>query len=146
MFLEVKFHDNDFGRAMTSSLERLWKWVVSNNGHMTPRSKYLTISEIFLKLHEKEALEHIFKRMFVLESMLSNIEFETRGLYHKEDSYPFWKEGKKIDSDKMIETLKHYYGYMNIKIEFHNDKEFAKEWQNGEHAWLNIDTGEVETF
>ena len=142
MFLEVKFHDNDFSWALIQSLERLWGWVVDNNKNKGG----LTIEEVFLKLHKKEALEPMLKRIFILEQMLSGIEFETRGLYHKKETSPFLFDGKNIDSAKMCETLKHYYDYIDISIEFHEDKEFVKDGQNYEHGCLDLKTGEVDTF
>lgn len=31
-------------------------------------------------------------------------------------------------------------------IHFHHDSRFRKKWQNGEHAWLDFNTGKARTF
>ena len=137
-FLQVKFGDNDFGFPMEAALARLWGWVHKNNGHLVrvvPRS----IPQMFVELHKSGVLTTLVDRLFVLETLCSDIENATRGLY--------W-ETVDWDTKTIIGSLnaKQYESYLSCDLSFHADKSFASEWQNGEHAWLDLNNGEVETF
>lgn len=129
MFLEIKFHDNDFSLRFIYILDTLWKTVHNNRLFKNESSD----TEAFKDLHKKELLLPIIIRLVALEAhmheILSFVEF-TGGI-----KTPRW-----LTSDF---TTKYFN---DIDLEFHDTDEFTKEWQNGEHYYLNLKTGEVGQF
>lgn len=136
MFLEVKFHDNDFGGSLIDALERLWKMIhVNNDGFTVPPF----ISDIFIKLDQAGALKTMIERLWVLEHLANDVEYATRGLYDEQTNW----EDSKIEGP-FNDTF--YSDYLSCELEFHDTKEFADKWENSEHACLDLSTGKAMTF
>ncbi len=127
-YLIVKFYENDFGNPMVSALKRLWLWMDKNNRSYGVRS----LSDIFQELHKAGSLEPMLLRLFVLEELCCAVEFATRGLY--------WEE---VDWKKQLPPIVPC-NYLSCDIEFCETK--PKEWQNGEYGWLDLVTGNAETY
>ena len=136
-YLEVSFHDNDFGIPVTAALERLWKYVNDNNGHLT---NYLP--GIFYKLHESEHLSAFVRRLFVLEHLSRHIEFRTRGL-HRRGLPPTNPAVPPLDKP---DTVEHTNEYLKFEFRFHSDLGFTESDQNYESAAVDLETGEVKLF
>jgi len=139
-YLEIKFHDNDFSHAGKLAVQQLWNYLAENNRHMLSGE---TMTDIFKKLHEHEALESMIRRLWVLEILKTRVEWKTRGLYY--DSHPAFSNVKweeKAVTDPIEDT---HSDYLTFDIEFHKSDSFI-EWQNGEHIWMNIETGDANTF
>lgn len=139
-YLEIKFHDNDFSHAGKLAVKQLWSYLAENNRHMLSGE---TMTDIFKKLYEHEALESMIRRLWVLEILKTRVEWKTRGLYY--DFHPAfgkvkWEE--KAITDPIEDT---HSDYLTFDIEFHESDAFI-EWNNGEHIWLNIETGDANTF
>ena len=130
MFLEVKFHDNDFGRSLIDSLERLCKMIHYNNHGLT---------EIFIKLDQAGALKTMIERLWVLEHLSYDVEYATRGLDWAQVDF----KSSKIEGP-FDDTF--YSDYLSCELEFHDTKEFTDKWMNSEHACLDLDTGKAITF
>lgn len=143
-YLHIKFGDNDFGGCVESALKRLWGWVHENNAHCISTEKNdryfsnLSLAEMFVRLNRAGSLKPLISRMIDLEYMASNVEFETRGLYWKRVE---WKEKGNLSPMESLTSR-----YLSFDISFHKNKTFTKKWQNGEHAFLNLKTGEAKTF
>ena len=130
MYLEVKFHDNDFYNEFINALRILW------NKHPTP--------SLLKEVHDEGKLVSIIRRLIVAEYL------KTSALI------PLSKMGRmlnKLNKDTggyklvgTVETAEKYTEYFDIKLEFHETDEFTKEWHNFEHFYLNLETGEVEAF
>lgn len=138
IFIEVAFGDNDFGFPIVAALKRLWGYVHKNNAHLV-ESNSRTVPQMFYELHKHSALETMIKRLFVLETLCGSVEFKTRGLAYKKVD---WKE-------KIIKGphgFKGHDNYLGCAVKFHKTKKFTHKWQNGEHAWLDLETGESDTF
>jgi hypothetical protein len=141
-YMEIKFHDNDFSGHFTTALNRLWKYVDGNNGHMK------STSDIFKEMFDNDVLIPMIQKMLCIAIVESNIEFMTRGLYW--DKEPFnssinWNEH--IVKDPLKLHYEETYVILDKEdIEFHEDDSFTKKWQNGEHISLNLKNGYVETF
>lgn len=138
-YIDVKFGDNDFGLAMELALKRLWVYVNKNNGHIVGSFTKTTIPQMFESLHHAGVLEPMVKRLFVLEHLCGDVEFLTRGLYWEKVK---WGE-KKIDKQLGFKSLD---DYLSCDVSFHSNKKFMRKWQNGEHAWLNLNNGSADTF
>ena len=122
-YLIVEFGDNDFGIPIIAALERLWQYV-SKNAHVSSR-----IPEFFEKLHAVNALEPMIMRLFVLEHACYDVEFLTRCLV--------WD----FDKKELPETRLEYYLECPVKF-----SESLPEPDNGETAWLDLTTGEVQVI
>lgn len=141
-FLEVTYGDNDFGFPVTKALERLWEYVNGNNHSAGIKDSYfsgLSTVQIFYKLYKAKALETLIERLFVLEYLAFNVEHKTRGLYRA-----------KVDWDKCIiknpSKIDYENTYLSFDLKFRKSDNFKLKDQNGEHAYLNLENGEVETF
>ena len=129
MFLRIEFGDNDYSLIMTTALKRLWGYVNKNNGHIT----YVrTLTEMFVQLHESGSLENMIQQLFELEYLCSEVEHATRGLYFDNVDW----------SKKCFSDYKGYYLECNTTL--HESNTFTDE--NGECAWLNLKTGECESY
>ena len=146
MFLEVQFSDNDFGLPLVAALKRLWGWVHKNNTYMIVAGfSARTVPQMFEELHKAEVLEGMIKRLFVCETLAFDIEFATRGLAEERINTQW------IQMTKRFATISHKeldktQSYLQISVCLHDTNDFTKEWQNAEHAWLNLETGEADTF
>ena len=133
-WLEVQYHDNDFSWPVERGLERVWNFINENNRHLGA-----DISKIFARLHREKKLAPLFQRAFVLEELMGDVEFATRGL----ESPRIYKDGAEIKrkvSDKISEYI------MLDEIKFHKTDKFTNTCQNGEHAALNLLTGKARSF
>jgi len=115
-----------------SALQRIWAYMNKNNGHL---QDIRSLSAMFFELHKAGILHGLIQKAFELEYEYGHIEFATRGLYWEKVD---WKD-KKLGH---ITTTFHD----NFKIVFHNDADFTKKNQNGEHVFLNMQTGECGVF
>lgn len=131
-YLIVKFYENDYGNPMVSALKRLWTWMDKRNGRLGPPVGGRSLSEMFQELHKAGSLEPMLLRLFILEELCLAVEYATRGLYWKEVDW-------KIELPPLIPS-----NYLSCDIEFCETK--PKECQNGEYGWLNLVTGEAETY
>lgn len=140
MYIRIIFHDNDFGDPVRTGLLKLWEWVDLNNTHLLS-NKEKDLYKIFQQLHERGVLKTLLDRTIFLEYLHSESEFVTRGLYR--DTPTDYSDIKQIDADEIKKPIT---DYLNMKISFHKTNIFSKKWQNGEHAWLNLENGEVGIF
>jgi hypothetical protein len=139
MYLELLFHDNDFGMDICECLEKLWGYVRSNIQAYTPQER--NIAEAFAFLHKKQRLEPMLKKMLVLIATGHDVEWSTRGLHDKSGD-GFHKNVKPASED--IPRFEEYFE--GLKVKFHDTKDFTKEWENSEHGWLDLESGDVGTF
>jgi hypothetical protein len=144
-FLRIDFYDNDFGGPVVNAISRIWRDIKNNNYHITskinPNDGHFSdrsMSEMFYGLHKVDLLEKMLKLTIDCEYLYSKVEFATRGLY--------WKKlrlsEKEVDTN--LESITD--GYLDFKLSFHKDDSFIKEWNDGESAFLNLETGEVSPF
>ncbi len=139
-YLNVEFGDNDFGWNMMAALKQLWHFIDENNGHMLrfTNDKSRTIPQIFFELHKLNLLEPMLKRLFVIDTLTNSVEVMTRGLYDHPPMY------EKLPS--LLDECKNHDYYLSCFITFHETDDFTKQCQNSECAWLNLNTGDVDTF
>lgn len=154
-YIEVIFHDNDFGQPVKAALVRLWGYISENNGHLVP-----SLIPLFVSLHRVGALADLFERLYVLEYLAGDVEFKTRGLYWDHCSKPLARYLKTRDKKKAYRPTSNFREarikdpgkvryentYLKFKFHFRQSDKFTKKWQNGEHAYLNMETGEVGVF
>lgn len=141
MFLEVKFHDNDFGMAFIEVLKDIWKTVKRESY----REEERTVSEIFEFLNNKGILKEMIVRLVSLQTVKEHLLWAASDMAVQDKYYqePEWlKNNKAHDVD-----LDFYLRYMsNIELEFHETGEFAMRNENSEHFWLDMETGNVGFF
>ena len=133
-FLDVDFGDNDFGFCMEAALKRLWGYVNDNNGHMAAHTG-LSVPDLFCRLHKHSKLEPLIDRLYVLEYLCCDVEYATRGL----DRMAEWNKHlptKEVKDDE----------YLRCHVMMRHNDTFRRKWQNGEHAYLELQTGKCETF
>lgn len=135
-YLEVDYHDNDYGWPVKAALERLWGYLHENNGHLL---KGKPLSSVFVSLHRAGSLVTLIERLYCLEDMAGDVEYLTRGL-HFMGRFPVeWKKAR----IKSPGEFSHKNTYLTFKLHFRKtDKEINK-WQNGEVAYLELETGKV---
>lgn len=139
-YLEIKFHDNDFSHCGSLAVQQLWKYIAENNRHMLSGE---ALTDVFKKLHKAGALESMIRRLWVLEILKTRVEWKTRGLYYdNQPAFSSVKWDEKAITDPIQDT---FSDYLTFDIEFHESDTFI-EWSNGEHIWLNIETGDSNTF
>lgn len=145
-YLEVVFGDNDFGWPVRDALMRLWGYINENNGHIV-----VSVPEIFQKLHKAGSLHSLFERLYMLEYLALEVEFQTRGLYYNQDKMRtkggyrprvMWKNHR-IENSSTIEFTNNY---LDFEFRFHANNKFIEKGQNGEHAWLDLNNGESDNF
>lgn len=137
MFLHVKFHDNDFSFPLVDALKELWNYTNDNNGHKT---KHHGLIEMFIALNERGILKALIVRLWVLKAMAIHVEWETRGLHYEE---PHIKVPDWIGADKnSLPIVDKYTDYFNeMSLEFVKNSSDVN--NNGEHGWLDLNTGYV---
>ena len=138
-YLKVEFSDSDFGRPMVLALKRLWGWINENNGHCVGAFCERTVPEMFSALHRVGALETMVQRIFVLETLCTTVESATRGLYWQTVDWEEKKITQPIENER-------YDQYLSCTLSIHDNNEFRNKCQNGEHAWLDLATGEAEAY
>ena len=68
MYLEVKFHDNDFGYSLMIAMENFYqKCQAIKNSETEPDTK--SIERIFKQLHEENVLIPSIRRLWVLAQL-----------------------------------------------------------------------------
>ena len=142
-FLQVSFHDNDFAFPMESALKRLYGYIHDNNAHCihevaNEHFSDRSIPDMFIELHKAKLLSPMFHELWVLEYLCGNVEHITRGLYQTKINWA--THVLPIDEKKRIEK------YLDAKVSLHIDGTFREKWENGEHGFLNLVTGEAGTF
>lgn len=149
-YLEVIFGDNDFGLCVKDGLKRVWEWTHSNNAHLLA-NRGQDLHKIFQKLHQHGALKPLLERAIYLEYLYWTVEFATRGLYW--DHGPVKHSGCSVQWDKTKiaqvsakEVAKPITNYLDIELHFRKSGAFKEKWRNSEHAYLNLETGEADTF
>jgi len=144
LYVEVLFGDNDFGAHFESALKQIWKWIYCSNRHLLhdrwPREENeRSMSDLFRKLHNVSKLKEMILYLFTTHYLGGHVEFATRGL-HRKGQLGLDQEFK----FPVIDTISSYFS--NIEIVLHDDGAFMKKDQNGEHAWLNCETGMAGTI
>lgn len=141
-YLQVKFGDNDFGISVQAALRRIWADVHENNAHLIDPvwgrkddDELDSLPEMFQKLHKIGALEPMIARAIDCENHYSEVEFATRGLHSTKFS---WKDKIVTKTFKSITDT-----YLSVGLSFH--PKMSEEWANGEEAWLDLETGKVES-
>jgi len=131
MYIEVKFHDNDFGYSLMVTMEDIWKkyrTMIIYGKKFESKS----IENIFKKLNKEDVLIPIIRGLWVLAQLEEGIN---RIIAHScFDIYSEIEAIKKPIDDKYTE-------YLNPEIEFHEDDAFMNKDQNGEHVGLDLSTG-----
>jgi hypothetical protein len=140
MFLEFKFHDNDFGWDAIQSLSIIYRWVKGDIDSHSLSSNNRTIPESFKYLHGKGLLVPMIKKMVVLSATNHDVEWATRGIHDSE--YTFQNQIK--PASKSISFFEEYFD--KIEIEFHDNGKFTIKDENGEYAWLDLDSGRTGNF
>jgi len=137
MFLHVKFHDNDFSQPLTEALEDLWKYINENNGHIT---KHRSVIEMFQALSDSKLLKAMVVRLWTLKSIACHVEWECRGLHWGKLNIemPDWVG----DDGEVLPIEDKYTKYLStMSIEFVKNK--SDDDENGEHGWIDLNTGYV---
>ena len=130
MYLEVKFHDNDFYNEFIDALRTLW------NAYPNPA--------LLKEVHDEGKLVSIIKRLIVAEYLKTSALMPLSRMGRMLNKLNKGTGGYKLVGT--VETAKKYTEYFDIKLEFHETDEFTKTWCNSEHFCLNLDTGEVKAF
>ena len=136
-YLRVQFGDNDFGIPVDAALTRIWGYMDENNGSLVDSLTPRTITKMFRELHEAGALILMVTRAVDCEDHYMEIESATRCLYWEKVN---WK-GNVADLLKPFESIT--TAYLNIELSFH--AKMSEKWANGEEAWLDLETGKVES-
>lgn len=140
MFLEFKFHDNDFSWDAIQSLSIIYRWVKNDIDSHSLSSNNRTIPEAFEYLHERGLLLPMVKKMIVLNATNHDVEWATRGLHNSE----YTLQDKIKPASERVPFFEEYFD--KIELAFHDNGEFTLKNENGEHAWLDLDSGRVELF
>lgn len=140
-YLVVKFYDNDFGHPMMEALTRLRNYIRDNVAAYTFLPNHLTLTQIYLRLHECGALQPMILRLFVLENLCRGVEQKTRSLHH-------WD--KWTAEDVQIANPSHLEPdtYLRCDVAFYGAYEVIPdiEWANGENVYMDLETGIVGIF
>lgn len=140
MYLQVKFHDNDFSFPLEEALEELWCYIREHNA-----SYYQTGGEdpsklpetLFKQLHAAGQLVPMINRMWVLRVLSREVETMTR---HLGDGINIYSKKEWLDDLQPIkDTYTEYFG--KFDIEFHKSR--SNEFENGEDGWLDLETGKT---
>ena len=140
-YLRVEFGDNDFGFPVQDALKRIWADVYRNNAHLIDPAwrghdhEFISLSEMFHALHKVDALKPMIARTVDCEYHYSDVESATRGLHSQK--FP-WDDKVVTKTFKSITDT-----YLSIDLSFH--AEISESWANGEEAWLDLETGKVES-
>lgn len=138
MFLEVKFHDNDFSFDIQSTLKTIYGYVKGNLS--SSMNDGMTVTDAFKLLNQSEILKKMIIKQTLAYALCHDIEWATRMLYRKEPINP--KSVKLLNEE--MPRMKNYFD--KIELEFHDHGQFTMNWQNSEHVWLDLDTGNVGIF
>jgi len=137
-YLEVIFGDNDFGSIVRDALAYLWGVLAQNSD-----SSGVSEVQLVLRLHEAGVLLPVIRRLCFLVDQLAGVERGLRGCYSP--SFEF-RGCCSASGDLFAIVDADGIKGLEFELKFHRGFGFARKWANGEHAWLDLDTGEVETF
>ena len=132
LFLEVVFHDNDFSWDISTVLYNIWKMISENN------NKEYKTTDLFKELHAKGILLQMIKKGVILSAAGHDIEWATR--MYQGTCLKFELKSASKEAARFEEYFK------NLKIKFHDNDKFMKEWKNSEHVGLNCRNGAVIIF
>lgn len=140
-FLRVSFGDNDFGIPVQDALKRIWADVYRNNAHLIDPAwrghdhEFISLSEMFHALDKVGALHPMIARAVDCENHYSEVESATRGLHSQK--FPWDDKVVSKSFESITDT------YLSTDLSFHS--EVSEEGANGEEAWLDLETGKVES-
>lgn len=146
MYLEVKFHDNDFSSYMQESLEDLWDiW----QEHDYENGEYIfnpdKTVEYFKRMINLGYLKPYFIRFLILNCLKGDVEHNSRTPRHRDVQY---SENKLETLDAV--NLSHCYTFeeyfKNIDFELHKNTKFGEKWENSEHLGMDLRTGYIWIF
>jgi hypothetical protein len=140
MFLEFKFRDNDFSWDAIQALNMIWKWIKNDIDSHSLSSNSRTIPEAFKYLHERGLLVPMIKKMVVLNATNHDVEWATRGIHDSK----YTLQDKIKPASEGIPFFEKYFD--KIEIEFHDNGKFTIKDENGEYAWLDLDSGRTGNF
>lgn len=140
MFLEIKFHDNDFGTDIMEAIRKIYNYIHSDIFHHSCDNKR-TVTEAFLHLHEQGLLIQMIKKQVTALALCHDVEWCTRGVYNKE--YDTMHNKIKPLTEEVDRLQKYFDG---MELEFHEDGEFTLNWQNYEHAYIDLEHGNSGVF
>lgn len=140
-YLEVEFGDNDYGLPVEHALQRLWADMHRNNAHLLPEGQ--TMADQFRKLQKHKRLLPLVSFLVDVEDLASHAEYATRGVDHYERFPPEDDSNSKMPEPPYESVTNSYLG---LTLRFRTTKAFAKKWQNSEHAYLDLVTGDAQTF
>ncbi len=145
-YLEIIYGDNDFGLLVENALRRLYKWVYDSNAHCIAQRKQdkhfsnRSIPQMFRELHRHGILKQMIVQLIDSENIAMDVEFATRGLYWKTMDWSRHKIKNKMTYKSLCNDC------LSLTLRFHIKDTFRQKWQNGEHAYLDLKTGECDTF
>lgn len=130
-FLSVEFHDNDFYYAFTEGLEEMWRYLDRWN------STDKTVRELIVQTDPND-LKDMIHRFVVFQDFLfpalKAVGIDRGGFTNGSLELPFNEHGERM------------VGYLgSFDIRFHDDNQFTKDWENGEHFYLNLHTGKANS-
>jgi hypothetical protein len=140
MFLELKFHDNDFGYRFLDTLSSIWNKINGSKSYDDHRSN----TEVFKFLHDKGVLQPMIVHLSAIKSFENYLLWSAEGMNISEKYFkePEWLH--EVPKHYSIEFFLNYF--KDMEIIFHEKAEFTLKDQNGEHCWLNMEYGEVGIF
>lgn len=143
MFLEIKSHDNDFSHRFIEALTEIWN-LVSDQHINKFRPDTRIVEVVFKDLIDKGIILPALIRLVALKSVESSIcwEITKASIVSKAFEQPEWVPG-----GVGFCTIEHYTNYFSdISLELHDTDAFTYSNENGEHCWLNLDTGDAGYF
>lgn len=139
-YLIVKFYDNDFGRPVQDALKRLWLYVHENNAHLLKEGE--TVAALIRYMHKVKMLVPAIQRLVDCEDLAGDVEYLTRELNHHHGRWGWPSQDQELKAG-----LRSITGdYLAIDVVFKMTDQEQKRWQNGEWAYLDLETGKAETF
>jgi len=138
-FLEVGFRDNDFMLPVLQGLERLWYYIHEDSCSVLD----CDVASVIYDLDKDKMLLPLLQFSIDVAYLDQKIEHVTRGINKRN-----WKKMKLMDWD-VVSSRDHgsiTKEYLKLDIKFHADSRFSDEWQNSEHAALDMITGKAWTF
>lgn len=139
VFLEIKFHDNDFGTDIIEAIRKIYGYIHSDIFHHS-RDNTRTVTEAFLHLHEQGLLIQMIKKQVTALALWHDVEWCIRGIYNKE--YKAMHKIKPLTEE--VDHLQNYFG--DMELEFHENGEFTLNWKNYEHTYIDLENGNSGVF
>lgn len=139
-FLEIAGHDNDFTQPCEEALKQLWEWMNENNGWVKDSNGNHQLVKYFKLMHKEGNLKPAIKKLWILRTIAYRVENLTRCLYMAPKTWSSHDEKPGPEEYIFLED------YLDFKIYFRQRDKFIAKDKNGEHAWLDLETGEVGSF